>query len=72
MYFAYGLGAYLTVATFFLPTFAGTKRKMKEARNEFDWGTGDSVTVALASLMWPLVIAHFLYATVVRFFRGGK
>jgi hypothetical protein len=64
---------YLTVASFFLPTFANTKRQMKEARRESgDWETADSVTVAIAALIWPLVIAHYLYGTVARFFKGGK
>jgi len=69
----YGMFGYLTVASFFLPTFANTKRQMKEARRDFSgWETADSVTVSIAALVWPLVIAHFVYATVARFFKGGK
>lgn len=72
MIYAYGLGAYLTVTTFFLPTFARLLKERNEAERKYEWNRHDSVTTIIASLLWPLVIADYLCRTAIRLFRGGK
>jgi hypothetical protein len=72
MLYAYGFGAYLTVTTFFLPTFARILKEKNEADRRYEWNRHDTMTTMIASLLWPVVIADYLCRTVARMFKGGK